>query len=338
MSAEASSEASAEVRPEGVLGASQAEAIVIYSLALSEDEASRRPRLLQMLDSVASLRRQNTALPVLLQLAGQLRAEEAAPLAQALALLDVDFVALGDYGELIDAHLPGAGELLRHYPVLHKLLGLPLSLERQPARRLLYVDNDTYFHRDPALLLKACAEADFYAREEPFSRGSLLGHRPELCDEAMLAGLMGPSPVLPFNTGVMVWNHDLARRLLPLCRDYLAAVIAFSRWLVAAGREPARCPDLGLLAAGALPPAYAAIPPLPYPAASVWIREQIALWLSLSRLPGLRQGWLGPAEVLQGCEELYFPGRFARPVLSHYFSENSAAFLAALRQGGCYRD
>lgn len=280
--------------------------IVFYSLALQQ--TTELDHLFQLQHSLASLRAQNSEIPVYLFVTGEPQPLMAHFLARQFA---VHTIHCGNYASLLDAVSPGASLALADYPILHKFLCLAGLVELKP-RQALYVDNDTLFFADPARLLADCQEADIYAREEPGSFGSLHGYLPEHLDEerwVALAAAEGSCYVRPFNTGVMVLNHAIWERFLELAPDFLGYVLRFTQATAPTAR-PSGLP--------------------PYPAGSLWIRDQVAFWLVLGQIPAFRLGLFEPSQVLVGCEEMRAPGVFPRPILTHYFSFNALNFFEHL--------
>lgn len=266
----------------------------------------------QLICSLEGLRGFNPTLPVYLHVVGQLERAFAQYLTRRFA---VRLVSFSGYQEMLDAHLPGAGRLLADYPILHKFLTLRHFCALRPAQ-VLYVDSDTLFYADPLPLMQRCTQADIYARAEPHSdpRQADAGY----FDHAGLARLqqrLGCRPIKPFNTGVMILNHGIWDKFLAQARFFLELVLAFSPKAVAAG-----------------------LPGLPLPVNNPWIRDQVAFWLSLGRLESFELGLLSYDQLLLGGEELFSPGVFARPVITHYFTANMAEFFQALQQQTMYRE
>ncbi|MEZ0369008.1 MAG: hypothetical protein ACAI44_08000 [Candidatus Sericytochromatia bacterium] len=306
---------------------------LIYYIMVPSHDAGRLPRMMQLLQSLRSLRWHNKVLPVNLILAGELSSEENYKLDLVMDMMQVRLVRVGNYACLLDAIWPGASRIFGSSCMLHKLVVLEAGFAGIDADPCFYVDNDTYFHGDPAPLLSQCTQADFYAREEPFSQKSWLGYRPELINDDALMALQTGSRIMPFNTGVTLWNRGLPKRLIPLCRDFVSYCLRYWLWLIAQDRPVDTFPALQRFKEDRQAQASCAgLDPLPYPVGDPWIYDQVALWMTVSQLPGLQQGWFKTDELLQGCEEIRFPERFKRPVLSHYFSANTEAFFGAMNK------
>jgi hypothetical protein len=301
--------------------------LVYYSLSTGGPRSAAATR--RLLRSIASLRAHNRAVPVRLFLCGALDAA-------ARDELEASHVTVEELGAY-EAHLASLcparmSEVLARYPTLHKLTCLT-RIAATGATRVLALDSDTVFFRDVDVLFDGHAEFDLYAREEPFSRASALGYRPELVDEDALASLAsreGAAAVAPFNIGVVLYNHGSFRRLAGRIDEVLRHVFRFSVWL-ADRADVTGCPDLVHLREyrGRLVEAGDEAEALPYPSRNAWIRDQVAVWLSCGKLPGLRVGTFAARDVLQGGEFMHAePGRH---VMVHHFAiydETFAAWLA----------
>jgi hypothetical protein len=275
--------------------------LVIYSLAALGSPACER----QWMNSIRTLRRFNRHVPVHLALYGQPRAET-------FAEADRQGVEVAFHGpyEALFAHRPrGAARLFAANPTLHKILSLRALTERDLGQ-VLYLDCDTHLFGDVGQLFRRYHHLHFVAREEPGSRRSHYGYDPAAIDEdvcARTAMAEGLSFVPPYNTGVMLMNGGLWRHLGALGEEFLNFV-----WR---------------LTPGAAPMAHR----LPYPSANAWIVEEIALWLTLGRLPNLTHGTFAALDVAQNGEAATIAPDGARPILAHYFSGWEDAFFDHLR-------
>ena len=297
-------------------------ALVYYSLIMQGQPADQQ-RLAQLLHSLTSLRFCNPRIPVYLHLFGELD-----PLFSHFlhTQLGVRIVRFGDFGDIVAEIYPGSGPYLKNHPILHKYLSMVDLLYLAPVQAL-YVDTDTLFYADPAILLGQCRESDIYAREEP-STVRCRSYNPYYLadrDYRELGAQLGCRYVTPFNTGVLVLNHAVWERLMPQRRTLLEYALRFA--LSTDKDEPAKTEALAQ-ATG--------LKPLRYPCSNVWIRDQMALWLTLGKLEPFSLSLLSHEQLLQGSEEVHAPGRYARPLLTHYFSSWSYAFFNAL-PGNPYR-
>jgi hypothetical protein len=88
--------------------------------------------------------------------------------------------------------------------------------------------------------------------------------------------------------------------------------------------------DLRRLIAGAAKNAPTAAP-LAYPAARRWIMDEVGMWLTLGRLPGLRHGFLSPEHALQSGEFMQKP--YTEDwILCHYYSNTMWPFFGWIEE------
>jgi hypothetical protein len=282
----------------------------------------------RLLDSITSLRSHNRSIPVRLFAFGELPGE----LPGRLMDLGVSIEPAGDYATHLAAFCPlRACEVFARYPILHKWTCLD-RLTSAPADQILYVDSDVHFFGDVAALFDKYREHDLYAREEPFSNRSDLGRKPEHIDEAALGELarsLGLATVAPFNTGIVLLNHGIWRRLAAHLKAWLHHLWRFSVWL-AEHPHPGEAADILHLREhrSRLVTDEDQAQALPYPSRNGWVKDQFALWLTLGAMPEVRCGLLLPGDVKQGRE---FAGTWAdRGLLVHYFSVNTDPFRSWL--------
>ncbi|HEX6521955.1 MAG TPA: hypothetical protein VF070_18405 [Streptosporangiaceae bacterium] len=295
---------------------------VYYSLTADADGTRER----QWARSVQSLRRYNGSIPVVLCLYGGASAATFAVAVEA----GVRVVSMGEYPAALGDIPPHWRAALVSNPTLHKLLSLR-GLDG--AGSLLYLDCDTYFFRDVAGLFARYDGRDFYAREEPLTLRSEQGRDWTYIDEDALAGLAaaeGLVTVPPYNTGVMLLGAALARTLVGLLDDFV-----WYAWRLLLGAclwrpDLVEDPSLASFVLGQSGTGEQRLA-MPYPAASLWIVEQIATWLTLGRIPGLAHDVLRRDDVAQNGECSAEPGaRLPGLILAHYFTSGEARFFAGL--------
>lgn len=266
-------------------------------------------RLSQLLFSLRSLRRYNTQIPVFLNIVGEIDKLFLHFLTSELGVLPV---ISGSYQALLDGILPGSGAYLTNYPILHKFLFL-LQFRQLKPTQVLYVDTDTFFFDDPARLFEQCREQDIYARLENYTSPQTLTLRPGYFRPEVYAELatnLNSRVITPFNTGVMLLNNRIWERFAVESQNYLSYVLSFS--------DPESSASI---------PGY---PALPYPTSNRWIRDQVAFWLVLGRLADFTFAEFTPTQLLMGAEEIDNPKHFSKPVLSHYFSQNTEKYFKGL--------
>ena len=295
---------------------------VYYSLTADADGTRER----QWARSVQSLRRYNPAIPVVLCLYGGARAATLATADEA----GVRVVPMGEYPEALGDIPPHWRAALVSNPTLHKLLSLRCLAGAGP---LLYLDCDTYSFGDVAGLFTRYGGRDFCAREEPLTLRSAEGADWTYIDEAALARLAaaeGLVAVPPYNTGVMLLSAALASTMTGLLDEFV-----WYAWRLLLGAclwNPDLVGDPGLASfvlerSGTGERRLA----MPYPAASIWIVEQIATWLTLGRVPGLAHDMLRRDDVAQDGECSAAPGTGRDGlILAHYFTSGEERFFAAL--------
>ena len=313
--------------------------LVYYSLSMSGDEYDNN-RVFQLINSIKSLRKFNSSIRVQLHLFGELPPS----IVEKLVRLNVHIVPFESYTTLIEQSFAGVGKWLSRYPVMHKFLTMQTFI-REKLDQVLYLDSDTYINADINILFNKYNEADLYAREEPGCRLSKIGYHPDYLNEEKLFELatqQGCNYVAPFNSGVVLMNQDVWKRMLDHSNKYIGYVAGCSLWIEQKINKSdvtymgyqfrTNFPDLNYLHdhKSELSKYLESIDPMPFPSVNYWIKEQVALWLTLGRIEDVAIDYFHMNDVLQGGEELNAPGQLKMPVVSHYFSHNTRAFLDAV--------
>jgi hypothetical protein len=287
---------------------------VYYSLVLTNNQATYQR---QWMRSIRSLRQHNATIPVYLFVFNT----PPDALLDAAERYHVTLRHLGDYRD----HIGKENEALSCMPTLSKLL--PLGFIAPDISQVLFVDCDTFFFADVEALFHKYRECDFYAREEVFSRRSVLfPYNPGYVDEDVLqtqAMTLDIEPIPPYNSGVFLLNGPVRRDLVALQKDFFCFA-----WKLAAGAslrlDTKIHPEVKMRASEWLK--GPGNQPMVYPAKNFWIFEQIALWLTLGRIPGLSHGQFAVGDVLQGLEFALFRS-FGRCTVAHYFSRLESRFV-----------
>jgi hypothetical protein len=299
---------------------------VFYSLAFNGSEAP----LLQLARSIESLRAFDRDLPVFVFVFG----EPPTRFVEVLRQLNAQFRPLGDHRAYIARTEPDRAELFALDPKIHRWLVLD-EPELEACERILYIDSDTFFLSPPGKLFEQYHGAGLYAREEPFSRRSILGYKASYVDEEAIAELRrrdGLTEVPPFNTGVCLLTRQMADAITASVPRYFDYLFKFLSWFH-------HHPEPGAVSAQAMSAAQAtharfldsaAREALPYPSQNRWIVDQVALWLALGELTGLSFADFAPSDVRQGGEALQMSPATRRPLLCHYFGHNTGRFFEVL--------
>jgi hypothetical protein len=297
--------------------------LVYYSLSRSEN--GNYDRL--WIQSIRSLRRYNQELPVCLLVYN----ESSEAILQEADRNNVVVYELGDYRDYLRRTFVH-GSVLSMYPTLHKFLSL-CELDTSDFSQVLYLDCDTFFFDDPAILFDTYTECDWYAREAPTSRRCPHGYDPSNIDETALESIVGQeglTPILPFNAGVCLLNHGIWESFGRLRVTFLENV-----WRLLVGRHQrgADGSDDDIRNAVLRTATYFDHSrALFYPSNNFWIAEEIALWLTLGRVHGISQGFLSSDHVLQNREFASAIEAGRHWVLTHYFSSNEANFFSQVAE------
>jgi hypothetical protein len=291
---------------------------VYYAMTLDERSIVER----QWIQSIRSLRRYSRDVRVLLVVYGE---PQPATMEEAAAS-GVEVVRLGAYDRAFRDLPPHWTRTLSRCAAVPKYLALRHGVAGEPGP-VLYVDCDTFFFEAPERLMAAYSDVDFCAREEPGSRRSHYNYDPSHLDEDLLRHIArddGVIPIEPYNTGVMVMNGGLASTLAWLVDDFLwycwRFLVGAALWRPESMLDGAQ---LAYVRADASPSDE--LTALPFPCEDAWVVDQVAWWLTLGRVPGLRHRPLSREDVAQNGE--FVDGHGGR-MLVHYYSSGEAAFFS----------
>lgn len=299
-----------------------------YSLSLPPGRDCQQ-LLAQLSLSLCTLRRTNPRVAVVLFLYGAMPPE----LARICHGHSVMVHPQGSYEQRLAELSPQGWPVLARYPVLHKFLNFA-AFSGTGARQLLYCDCDTIFFKDVSALFERYADADLVAREEVHTTRSRYGENREFLDEPLLrrvAEAANVAAIPPFNSGVVLLNNNIWSDFARLERVYLDFAW---RLLISLSLRPAAAqrygPLEGIESVLRRASARELADVLPFPSANPWILEEIALWLTLGAVPGLRTRDFHPGDVAQNGE--FAASGHHRPdwALCHYYAGNQERVAAWL--------
>jgi hypothetical protein len=305
--------------------------LVAYSLVCDEHRRSEHARQFEL--SVSSLRASNARMPVVLFAHGALAPE----IAELCSRHGVMVSCQGPYRDRLAALLPHRGDAMARYPVLHKSLNF-VELAGAGVEQVLCCDLDTVFFSDVEHVFERYGGSDVIAREEVYSSRSMHGADRAFIDEPLLARLaahLGRAFIAPINLGVVLYNHGVVARLASIMPTFLDDTWRLMTGLTmpgyphsAAARQPS-LPWLAEVASRATDDDRQRA--LPFPSNNGWIVEEIAWWLALGSIPGLRLADFSAHDVAQNGEVLSTPRHQAPWALCHYYSQNFDRIVEWLR-------
>jgi len=315
----------------GAVGTCAMPRLVAYSLACDEHRRDEHARQFEL--SVSSLRASNARIPVVLFPHGPLAPE----IAELCSRYGVMVSYQGPYRDRLAALSPRSGDAMARYPVLHKSLNFT-ELAAAGARQVLCCDLDTIFFTDVELVFERYSGPDVIAREEVYSSRSIHGADRAFIDEPLLARLaahLGRAVVAPINLGVVLYNHGLVARLAAIMPTFLD-----DAWRLMTGLTIRGFPNVEAAGNPSFPwmtdVASRASDDdrrraLPFPSNNGWIVEEVAWWLALGSIPGLRLADFAARDVAQNGEVLSAARDQAPWALCHYYSHNLERVVEWLR-------
>ena len=318
----------------GWANASNGRRLVYYSLLAPP--APRADLSWQFETSVATLRAHNPDIPVVLFLHGALPADVATTCRRFRVMVHHQ----GAYAERLAALCPAGAAALAAYPLLHKYLNFR-ELAASGVEQAMCCDLDTLFFGDVGVLFDRYGDADVVAREEVNCCRSHHGHDPSFIDEELLGRLAGAerrAPVPQFNLGFVLFNHFVVERLRELDRLFVDDAWRLVSWMAAhpvAGTALAAYGEfVGLDRALATITATDRQRALPFPSTNRWILDEVALWLALGAVPGLRTADFDRADVAQNGEVLGVEAAAAPWIACHYYTQNTHRIASWLQRWG----
>jgi hypothetical protein len=292
---------------------------VYYSLVLTAEPTVHQN---QWIRSIGSLRRFNTTIPVHLFLFN----EPTPAILEKADECEVIVHRLGSYRDCLREIGGEEGAALSCIPTLNKLI--PLGYFAQSVSQVLFLDCDTFFFGDVATLFAKYQARHLYARETPHSRRSVfLEYRPSEIDEDALdriAADRGTRPVPPYNTGVILLNQGVSADLFALRKEFLRYAW---RLILGASLSPDMSLPLELRNFLATMPLNRLGDPIKFPSKNYWILDEIALSLTLGRIPDLSHGQFPMEDVLQNGEFMIYRSYRTKCTVVHYLRGNEALFL-----------
>jgi len=306
--------------------------LVHYSISLEPGE--HRPDLIGQLDAAATtLREHNPHIPAVVFLYGALTPD--------LATVCRDHGLMvheqGPYEQRLAELCPDGWPALARYPLLHRFLNFA-ELAQAGAEQALYLDCDTLVLDDVELLFDRYADADVAAREEVHTSRNHHGTDRAFVDEPLLARLAqaeGAVAIPPFNLGVVLFGRGVVATLAAYEALFVDYAWRFAVWTAqhpVDGASAAFGEFLGAAEAAAVTTPGALARALPYPSTNRWILDEVALWMTLGHVPGLRVADIDRGDLAENGEFSAAHPTGASWVLCHYYSQNAGRIAAWLRE------
>jgi hypothetical protein len=303
---------------------------IFYTICPAPDFARTFMHLAQLRLSVESLRRVSPSIPIYIFTFGI----SSSTIEKTVKQSGIRIIEKGSYSSILEQYCGARTAVFSEYPVLHRWLVLE-DLRHLLENTLLYVDCDTYFMADPAILTIS-KEFDWYTREEPCSSRSYLGYDPDYLNEKALESLaqrLSGRTIPPGNTGIILFKNRVWERIQTVLHHFFDYIWKFLNWMARYGdsrilADQRMQPILREVARFA--PSDKPVDALPYPSSNGWIVDELSILLALGHLQQFSWGFLDRRQVLQGYEFAGLRPRtpeFAQAVLCHYYTKNHAEFL-----------
>jgi hypothetical protein len=224
------------------------------------------------------------------------------------------------------------GSIWAGHPAFCKFICLQY-LPLKETSQALYLDCDTFFFGDVEILFDQYQEFDWYAREEPTTHLSYLEYDSKHIDEQVLGRITAAEVVRaisPFNTGICLLNHRAWQKFDRVRITYLDTAwrLAVGWWLALPDDSEDEMDVQRYIAetVGEFDIARA----LSYPSDTLWLVDQITLWLTLGRITHGSHGFFRRTQVAQNGEFQEAIRNGEPPVVTHYFTNNEAIFFSAV--------
>lgn len=319
--------------------------LIYYYLLVTAD-----PRYIRRwINSIRSLRARNCTIPVSLFIFNEIPDE----VPREAERQEVSVHPMGEYTDWMTRRPHPNSGLLASYPAMGQLLMLADEAYARDVSQALYVDCDTFFFRDPELLLDECTEHDWYGRATPGSRLCPKGPSANV-DEEHVADIVARERLrhtVCLNTGVCIFNKRMLRGLPQLEKIVLdfawRLMVGLQRKTFGPNETAEERADVRAGTADAIERLRPLIlnaatqadlqRALSYPSDNWWILPEIAWLLALGRFDSLSQHVLSAAEVAQGEECSDAIRSRALPTIAHYFSNCEKDFLNLLHRARARR-
>ena len=305
--------------------------LVHYSISLADGE--QRPELIAQLDaSAGTLREHNPGIPAAVFLYGSLSADLAAVCRSHGLMVQEQ----GPYERRLAELCPAGWPALARYPLLHRFLNFrELAARRRDPGALPRLRHDL-LRRRRAPVRPLRGRRRRRARGGPHEPQPAR-RRPRLRRRAAAGAARGrrgggrDPAVQPRRRPVRPRSSRDARGLRGAVRRLRVALRPVDGAAPRDGAAAAFGEFLGAAEALALTTPDALARALPYPSTNRWILDEVALWMTLGHVPGLRVADFDRGDVAENGEFSAARPAGASWVLCHYYSQNASRIDAWLR-------